>query len=389
MHKKKFSYNAIATVIIACIGLTACDQDKKDKAKVAPPPQAVTVSILKTEPVAITRTLTGKVVSSSYEDVRPQADGTIKDILFTEGSWIVKGQPLYQLDNEKSKAALEIAQASLSSAQAKLNSVSKSSNRSKQLIKINAISTEDYEKSITSLLQAEADVKLAAATLKQQEILLSYSTIKSNISGFVGKSNVTVGALVTTNQAQALTTIQQLDPVYIELQQSSKDLLSIRQQLAGELANHPVLIITDSGEEYEHSGVLSLTDYKTDPSTGNVLLRVDVSNPDYQLLPGMLVKAVVTQGVRENGLLLPQRALQRGARGQASVFVVDEKNTVESKIVTVSNTIGNNWLVEEGLEPLDKVVVEGVQKIGPGMIVNPTEKLTDPEQTETSNSKEE
>lgn len=379
MIKPKFSRGLLALAIISSFGITACTPDNEASAskeqRPSRPAQGVTFVELEHNSVAITRTLTGKVFPSISEAVRPQTDGVIREVLFTEGSWIKKGDPLYQLDDEQNKAALNISRSALASAEARLSSVSQSTKRSAELIKINAISAQDHERSITELKQAQADVSLAKSTVRQNEILLSYSKIVSNTSGFAGKSSVTEGALVTARQADPMVIIQKIDPAYIEVRQSSKDLASIRKQLGGKgEGDLPVVVITESGDEYEHTGTLSLTDYKADSGTGSVLLRININNPDKELLPGMIVKAVVNHGIKDETILLPQRALQRSARGGSFVFVVKDDNTIESRPVVVSNTVGSDWILESGLEAGEKVVIEGLQKIGPGMTVNPTEK---------------
>lgn len=347
-------------------------------APAAPSAQPVTVVTLKAAPVTLTRELPARTNAYLIAEVRPQVTGIVKQRLFTEGGTVKAGAPLYQLDDSTYQADVASARASLARAEATLNSARLNAARSTELAKVDAVSQQDYENATATLLQAEADVKLAQASLRSSGILLAYARISSPITGRIGKSSVTQGALVTANQADPLATVQQLDPIYVDATASSTELLALRRELAaGTLTSAvrtvPVSIVLEDGSTYGHGGKLTFADVTVDPATGTFLLRVLVPNPEQLLLPGMYVRAVFSIGVRENGLLVPQQGIARDPKGQTTALVVGKDGKVEQRQVQVSRAIGDKWLVDGGLAAGDRVIVEGLQKVRPGMPVQASE----------------
>lgn len=355
------------------IALAACSGDP---APAQPPAAQVTVVTLAASPVTLTRELPGRTAPFLVAEVRPQVSGIVERQLFKEGGLVNAGQPLYQLENAAYQADASSAQAALARAEASLKSAQLTAARSAELVKIDAVSRQDNENAVAALRQAEADVGVARAALQGRRVTLDYARINAPISGRIGKSSVTRGALVTANQATPLATIQQTDPMYVDLTQSSSELLALRRNLAAgtaQQADLPVKILLEDGSEYAYDGRLAFSEVTVDPSTGSYLLRVQVPNPDHLLLPGMYVRAVVGAAVRQEGLLVPQKGITRDAKGNATAMVVGEDGAVEPRAVTVSRTVGDQWLVEGGLVAGDRVIVEGLQKIQPGMPVQATE----------------
>jgi membrane fusion protein (multidrug efflux system) len=340
-------------------------------------PVPVTVVTLRAEPVTLARELSGRSTAYLIAEVRPQVNGIVAKRLFTEGGIVQAGQPLYQLDDATYRADEQSARANLARAQATLATAEINARRSAELAKIDAVSKQDDEATQAALLEARADVQAAQAAANRAAVLLGYARITAPISGRIGKSSVTEGALVTANQDAPLATVQQLDPIYVDVTQSSAELLELRKAVAaGKLtgaSDVPVTILLEDGTRYAQNGKLAFSDVTVDPATGSYLLRVVVANPDHMLLPGMYVRALVSNGVRRDGILVPQQAVQRDPKGNTSAFVVTKDGKVESRPVRVSQTVGDRWLVEEGLGAGDRVVVEGLQKIKPGLPVQPTE----------------
>ena len=355
--------------------LTACGGDAPPA---WPPAQPVTVVTLKAQSVTLTRELPARTNAYLIAEVRPQVSGIVEKRLFTEGGTVKAGQPLYQIDDSTYQAEYASATASLARAEATLESARLNAARSAELAKVDAVSQQDYENDTAALREAEADVKLAQAKVRSSAIQLNYARITSPITGRIGKSSVTQGALVTANQADALATVQQLDPVYVDANASSTELLALRRELAaGTLTSAativPVKIVLEDGRTFEHDGQLAFADVTVDPTTGTFLLRAIVPNPDRILMPGMYVRAVISIGTRPNAVLVPQRAIARDPKGNTTALVVGADNKVEQRAVQVSRTIGDQWLVEGGLAAGDRVIVEGLQKVRPGSLVQPTE----------------
>ncbi len=366
-------------LIVCTLVLSACGKEDASApgAAAPPPPATVTVVSLKPQPVTLTRELPGRTSPFLIAEVRPQVNGIVKQRLFKEGAQVKAGQPLYQLDDATYQAAHASAKAALRRAKASLESARLTAKRSAGLARIDAVSKQDNENATAALRLAEADVASAEAALQGSSVTLAFARITSPINGRIGKSSVTQGALVTANQPQPLATVQQLDPVYVDLTQSSSELLQLRKELAaGTLTGTedvPVTILLEDGTRYSHDGKLTFADVTVDPATGSFLLRVQVPNPDFILLPGMYVRAVVSNGERAEALLVPQQGIARDPKGNTTAMVVDKEGKVEARAVIVNRTLGDKWLVDGGLVPGDQVIVEGLQKIRPGMPVQAKE----------------
>ncbi len=357
--------------------LLGCSKSEAQQQTAAPAPQMVTAVTLIAHDVTLKRELPGRAVPSLIAEVRPQVSGIVKKRLFTEGGPVKAGQPLYQLDESIYATDVASAKAALARAQAALKTAELNARRSAELVKIDAVSRQDDENAQSTLAQAKADVEAAKAALRRSQVLLEYARIESPISGRIGKSTVTQGALVTANQADPLASVQRLDPMYIDLTQSSTELLQLRQELAaGKLSkteNLPVEILLEDGSVYKHKGKLAFADVTVDPTTGSYSLRITVPNPDDVLLPGMYVRAVIGNGIRQDAILVPQQGIARDPKGNTSAMVVNKQGIVEARPVKVNRTIGDKWLVDGGLVVGDRVIVEGLQKIRPGAKVNVAE----------------
>jgi membrane fusion protein (multidrug efflux system) len=362
-------------LFVALAALAACGKEPQGAEGSGPVP--VTVVTLKPETVTLRRELPGRSTAFLVAEVRPQVDGIVLKRLFAEGGLVKQGQPLYQIDDATYRADLNSANANVVRAQATLETAALNAKRSAQLVKLDAVSQQDDENAAAALRQAQAELKAAQAAAARAATILGYARITSPIDGRIGKSSVTQGALVTANQSDPLATVQQLDPMYVDLTQSSAEWLQLRKQLAaGRMegaSDLPVTILLEDGTEYSKPGKLAFSEVSVDPTTGSFALRVVVPNPDHVLLPGMYVRAVVGTGIRENALLVPQQGVQRDPKGGTTAMVVDGDNKVASREVRVSQTVGDKWLVEEGLAPGDRVVVEGLQKIRAGAVVQATE----------------
>ena len=337
----------------------------------------VTVVTLKVERVALTRELPGRTAAFRVAEVRPQVSGIVRQRLFDEGAQVQAGQALYQLDDATYRADVGIARAAVARAEAGLEAARLRARRSAELVKTGLVSAQDNDNAVATLHQSEADLASARASLDAAQVKLSRARISAPIAGRIGKSAVTEGALVTADQETPLATIQQLDPMYVDLTQSSAELLQLRKELAsGTLQQQdsvPVTIVLEDGSTYPRQGALAFSDVTVEPTTGSFLLRVEVPNPGNALLPGMFVRAVIGNGVRPEGLLVPQQGITRDPQGNATAMVVGAEDKVESRPVKVSRTVGDQWLVDDGLKPGDRVIVEGLQKIQPGMPVQATE----------------
>jgi membrane fusion protein, multidrug efflux system len=379
-------HRATVVALLCPLILAACGP------KDAPPPAApgagpapavpVGVVTLKAEAVTLERELPGRVSASVVAEVRPQANGIVKQRLFAEGSRVAAGQALYQIDDATYRADLESAKAARARAEATLESARLNAARSQDLVKIDAVSRQDHENTMAALKLAEADLAATRAAVDRASVLLGYTRITSPIAGRIGKSAVTQGALVTANQADPLAKVQLLDPVYIDVTQSSAEWLELRKQIAaGRLTSGndvPVAIVLEDGTRYAAQGRLQFADVSVDPGTGSFLLRVVVPNPREVLLPGMYVRAVLASGVRQDAVLVPQRAIARDPKGNTSAMVVGADGKVAARPVKVSSAIGDRWLVEDGLAAGERVVTEGLQKIRPGATVAATEAGTPP-----------
>ena len=371
------SYPRALTRAVLCMLLSlmllACEEGGKG-APGSSGPRAVVIIKLEPRREVYTTALAGRIASFQVAEVRPQVGGILQQRLFTEGADVKAGQALYQIDPATYEAALDSAQAALMKAEANVTPARLKAERFRELLAIKAVSKQEYDDAQAAFKQAEADVAVNRAAVKTARINLEYTKVRSPISGRIGKSAFTPGALVTANQAQALTSVRQLDPVYVDITQSSQDLLRLRAQFTnGELRSAaeeaPVRLKLENGAMYPHEGRLQFTDVSVDESTGMVSLRALFPNPEHILLPGMYVRAVIAEGVDENALLVPQRALRRDPKGQASVLLVDGGGKVDVRLVDVGRTVGDSWQVLSGLKPGDRVIVEGGQNVRPGMSV--------------------
>ena len=375
-------YRLLALSLAIALTVSACGGGEQEGQPGGP--GQVTVATLKAEQVGLTRELPGRTNAFLVAEVRPQVTGIVGKRLFTEGGLVKEGQPLYQLDDASYRAQANSARAQLVRAEATANAARLSARRITELAKVDAVSQQDLENAVATAKQADADVGAAKASLDAANVTLGYARITAPISGRIGKSTVTQGALVSAGQAEALATVQQLDPIYVDLTQSAAELLQLRRELAaGRLQDNqslPVTILLDDGSEFDQKGTLEFSEVSVDPSTGSYALRVKVANPDQVLMPGMYVRAVVGSGVRDNALLVPMQGVARDAKGDTTAMVVGKDNKVEVRPIKVSRALGDKWLVEDGLQPGDKVIVEGLQKIQPGMPVQATEKGAAPAQ---------
>jgi len=365
----------LPALLAASLTLVACGKGAPPPA--APPTVPVTVVTLQAQDVTLARELSGRAAPSLVAEVRPQVGGIVQKVLFTEGGIVKAGQPLYQLDDSTFRAEYSSARAALAKAQAAVASARVLAQRTGDLVKIDAVSKQENDNAQAALLQAEAETTAAQAAVERADVMLRYALVTSPIAGRVGKSNVTQGALVTANQAGPLAVVQRLDPIYVDATQSSAELLALRKALAegklGRIDNLKVDILLEDGTRYRHAGQLAFSEVTVDPSTGSYSLRIVVPNPEGLLLPGMYVRALVGSGVRSNAVLVPQRGVTRDPKGNASAMIVDAQGKVEARPVVVSSAVGDLWLVDSGLAAGDKVIVEGLQKVKPGVAVQITE----------------
>lgn len=351
------------------------------------PAVEVGVVTIHARPVTLTAELPGRTSPFAISDVRPQVNGIIRDVLFVQGSEVKAGQTMYQIDPSLYQAAFDNAKAMLASAQATLMSAKSLAERDARLVATNAISRQDNDNAQAAYEQAQAAVQQQTANLETARINLAYTKVTAPISGRAGISTVTKGALVTANQTTALTTVQTLDPMYVDIAQSSTQLLALRQEIArGRIngdapATAKVSLILPDGSRYAEEGKLQFTDVTVDPATGAVTLRALFPNPHHLLLPGLYVRAIVAEGVDPNALLAPQQGIIRNTKGEPTAWVVGKDNKAELRTLQVSRTVGNDWLVTSGLEDGDRIIVEGTQKIRQGALVNPVAAMLDGSKT--------
>ena len=339
-----------------------------------PGPTPVGIIVVAEQPVVLTTELPGRTAAFETSEVRPQVTGIIRARLFTEGDHVRKGQPLYRIDPAPYQSRVANARAALARARASTISAEGQARRYAALTKRKFVSRQLYDNALSAVGEARADVAAQTAALRSAEIDLERTVIRAPISGRIGRSVHTTGALVTQGQDDALATIQRLDPIYVDIQQSSADLLRIREQvLSGEFASNsaPVRLQLETGSMYPLVGTLSFADVTVDPATGSQTIRALFPNPQHLLLPGMFVRARLDQAVQSRGILVPQRAVSRDERGRPTVLMVGKGNMSELRIVQADRTVGDNWLVTGGLKPGDMVIVEGGPLLRPGMPVKP------------------
>ncbi|MFL6842859.1 MAG: efflux RND transporter periplasmic adaptor subunit [Sphingomicrobium sp.] len=339
-----------------------------------PGPAPVGVIVVKEEPVTLTAELPGRTAAFETSEVRPQVDGIIRARLFTEGDYVRQGQPLYRIDPVTYEARVASARAALARARASIIAAEGQERRYAELVKRGFVSRQLYDNALSAVGEARADVEAQKAVVQSAQIDLGRTVVRAPISGRIGRSFYTTGALVKAAQDNALTTIQRLDPIYVDIQQSSADLLRLREQtLAGQVAadHAPVRLHLETGSIYPEVGTLSFEDVTVDPATGSQTIRAVFPNSQHLLLPGMFVRGQVSQGMQARGILVPQRAVSRDERGRPTLLVVGKNNMSELRVVEADRSVGESWLVTSGLRPGEKVIVEGGPLLRPNMPVKP------------------
>jgi membrane fusion protein (multidrug efflux system) len=359
----------MVAAILVLLFLVGCDQSKQTQ-RPASVPEVTTVTV-QTEKITLTTELPGRTSAYRIAEIRPQVSGLIQKRLFTEGSDVKDGQVLYQIDPAPFQAALANAEAAVTRAEANQPSIKSRVERYKELVVDKVVSQQDYDDAVAALTQVEADIAYWKAMVKTARINLGYTKVVAPISGRIGKSNVTEGAIATAYQPMALTTVQQLDPIYVDVPQSTTELLRLKN---GGL-NHKgadqnkVKLILEDGTPYPQEGTLQFSDVTVDPTTGSVILRVVFPNPNGVLLPGMFVRAIVKEGVDEQAILIPQQGVSRDHKGNPVALVADGEGKVGQRMLTLDRAIGDKWLISSGLAPGDRVIIEGLQMLRPGMVV--------------------
>jgi len=360
-----------AAMLMLAIMLGGCGSGHGQQTGPPPVPEVATVTI-HPQSVDLTAELPGRTAAYMVAEIRPQVSGIIQKRLFKEGSDVKVGQLLYQIDPAPFEVALDSAKASLAKAQADLPSIRLRAERYKELLDDKAISRQDYDDAAAAVQQVLAEIEYWKAQVESARINLGYTRVTAPISGRTGRSSVTDGALVTAYQAEALVTIQQLDPIYVDVTQSSADLLRLRRNLeTGRLSTDgengkAVRILLEDGTPYPLEGTLQFREVTVDPATGSSIVRIVVPNPEYLLLPGMFVRAVVQEGIAQQALLVPQQAVSHNPKGDAVALVVDETYTVQQRALTLDRAIGDKWLVSSGLSAGERVIVEGLLNVRPG-----------------------
>ncbi|GAB4063832.1 efflux RND transporter periplasmic adaptor subunit [Uliginosibacterium sediminicola] len=368
---KQLSHAGIGLAVMFGLLLGACSKAPQSGQPQGGPSEVGVVTIAP-QTVALSSELPGRTSAFQIAEVRPQVNGIIKNRLFTEGGEVKAGAPLYLIDPATYQATLDSAQAALAKAEATVASTRAKAQRYEELASIKAVSQQDRDDAVAAQKQAEADVAVAKANVATARINLAYTNVAAPISGRIGKSEVTAGALVTANQTTALSTIQQLDPIYVDVTQSNAELLRLRQDLkSGRLksagANQArVKLLLEDGSVYPLEGKLTFADVTVDQDTGSVTLRAIFPNPEHVLLPGMYVRARVEQGLRENAILVPQQGVTRDTKGNATAMVLNAEDKVEPRVLKTERAVGDKWLVSEGLSAGDRLIVEGLQRVRPG-----------------------
>jgi membrane fusion protein (multidrug efflux system) len=362
-------------LMMSAVLVTGCSGGKSQQPPAPATPQVgyVTVS---PQSVTLSTELAARTAAYETSDVRPQVNGLITARLFAEGDEVRAGQPLYRIDSQPYQAQVASARAALSRAKAAIASNDALARRYGELVKINAIARQDFENAQTTAQQARADVAAQEAALRTATIDLGRTTVKAPIAGRIGRSAVTTGGLVTASQTTALSTIQRLDPIYVDITQSSVDQLKLRKQLLdGNLSRGAgaarIRLKLEDGSLYPVEGVVKFADVTVDPATGSQTIRAQFSNPNRLLLPGMYVTAQFVEGTKANALLVPQRAVSRDEKGNPVVMVVGPGDKIQPRTLTAPRTVGDNWLVTAGLKAGDRVIVEGAQNLQPGAAVKP------------------
>jgi membrane fusion protein (multidrug efflux system) len=377
---ESLEWSVILMALVAGLLLNGCDRRKQSASPRVPEVATVTIQPQK---LVLTTELPGRTCAYRVAEIRPQVNGIIQKRLFTEGSDVQAGEVLYQIDPAPFQAALDSAKAALAKSEANLAVTRLRFERYKGLRAEGAVSQQEYDDREAALKQAEADVQYSKAAVETARINLDYTHVTAPISGRIGKSNVTDGALVTAYQPLALATIQQLDPIYVDVPQSTTELLRLKRRLAAgrlnkdETNHNKVKVILQDASAYAHEGTLQFRDVTVDPTTGSVILRVVVPNSKVVLLPGMFVRAVVEEGVAEQAILVPQQGVSRTPKGEPYALVVGDAGTVEQRMLQLNRAIGDKWLVSSGLSAGDRVVVEGMLNVRPGCAVKAVSLISD------------
>lgn len=358
----------ISSLLASALLLGGCDNagDRQPQNLAA----HVTVHVVSSAPLSVTTELPGRTSAFRIAEVRPQVSGIILHRNFVEGSDIQAGESLYQIDPATYEAAWESAKGDEAKANAAARIAHLTVKRYLPLLGTQYVSRQDYDQAVANAQQADASVMATKAAVETARINLAYTKVSSPIGGRIGKSSVTEGALVTNGQSQALATVQQLDPIYVDVTQSSNDFMRLKQESleqGGEAKGVEVLM--ENGQPYPLKGTLQFSDVTVDESTGSITLRAVFPNPEHALLPGMFVRARIDEGTQPNAILIPQQGVTRTPRGEATVMVVNDKNQAELRQVTASQAVGDKWLIRAGLKAGEKVIVSGLQKVHPGVAV--------------------
>jgi len=376
MYPKSVVYTlrkkSVVFVMLLC-GLVLMGCERQQTGTPLPPPEVGIIEVYE-QKVVLTTELSGRTTAYLIAEVRPQVSGIIQKRRFKEGSVVKAGQVLYQVDSAPFQAVHDSAVASLARAEANLPSLKSRAERYRDLLTDKAVSQQDFDDVDSAFKQAKADVAYWQASVESARINLDYTRITAPISGRIGKSNMTEGALVTANQPAPLATIQQFNPIYVDVPQSTAELLRLKRRVdSGSLdqngeGQQKVKLILEDDMTYPLEGILKFRDVTVDPTTGTITLRAVFPNPEDVLLPGMFVRAVMQEGINEKAILIPQQAVSRDFKGNPLVLMIDHGGTVQQRMITVDRAVGNQWLVTSGLIPGDKVIVEGVQKVRPGVM---------------------
>ncbi len=363
-----------SAAVAAALLLVGCGNGPGQKTGRSHVPEVAVVTI-EPRPIELTTELPGRTYAFLVSEIRPQVNGIIQKRMFREGSDVQAGDLLYQIDPAPFQVAYNSAKASLAKAQANLPSIRSRAERYKECLVDNAVSKQDYDDATAAVQQAEAEIQYWKTAVEAARINLNYTRVTAPISGRIGRSSVTDGALVTAYQPTALATIQQLDPIYVDVTQSSAELLRLRRNLeTGQLTSDKdnekkVRILIGDKTPFSLEGTLQFRDVTVDPSTGSFTLRIVVPNPDHLLLPGMFVRAVVKEGIAERAILVPQQGVNRTPKGEPFSLIVDDTGKVRQRMLTLDRAVGDQWLVSSGLSAGERVIVEGGQKVRPGTAV--------------------
>lgn len=368
------SGSLLAAVLFIGLLVINCGESSQQAPPARPAPEVVTLTI-QPQHVVLTTELPGRTTAFRVAEIRPQVNGLILKRYFTEGSDVSAGELLYQIDPASFQSALENAKAALGRTEANLPAIEARAKRYHKLLSDNAVSQQAYEDADAALRQAQADILYWRATVESARINLSYTRMTAPISGRIGRSNVTEGAIVTAYQPMALATIQQLDPIHVDVNQSTTELLRLKRRMAdGHIDKESgdqkqVKLILEDGTEYPYPGTLKFRDVTVETTTGSVTLRMVFPNSQGMLLPGMFVRAVITEGSNNQAIMIPQQAVSRDPKGNPIVLIVDSESKIQQKLLILDRAIGDQWLVTAGLAPGDRIVTEGLQKVRAGMPV--------------------